>query len=1238
MQKPVRELRGLLTAYLKAGDRGAVVSDASLLTAGRVLDGTDKVLRDGPAGASRHGLGLAAAFFLLRSRELHCVHEHALAANFLNNGDEHWESLLAETYDCLVEHACRRLANGNPAALLGAECELEVELLERVHGALTGSGAPGTDGAAVYWLAQLRWHRFMMRVGEEAEDELTRALDGFAAVYMPGRTIVPPLVREYLQCLDPDSAPAGPAVSQRFRRSSADGVRRPEAARRVLVARVSRALFPGDSGDLALAAELIARASLTGALADVREAARLAEGVWQRGPGHAGEARAWAARLLVRAYCQISATTGDGALMEAALQVGQEAAGGADASTWQTWPLVTSLTLVLVEQATQDGNTRRLTQAVELVQQVSVATQARHESAGYKSDKQGDLFVESLFFTALLFKQHYDQTGDHSSLNTAAQYASAAASRGDASGRQRQQYGYSAAEILFASYQAGGSPDGLDNAITLVRGVLMSHGDSDGKPMIEERRFLAALLHARFGRDRQGRDQRENRKLLTELAREAGDYPDYPKLALLLTNAASAAASADSSPAEAREAASWAEQALALSQPGSAAAAGAHYAAGLAILALHKHQSASGELEDGIAHFQAAISLAADEDLRSGAAFQLARALLLRDGRIDQNDIDGLAQAGGTQGVHRHTLASMRAAALLETARGKPVPSSPERTAAVALLREIALAEDADTELRTMAARGWGHEALELGDHAGAATAFRSAIDAQPWQMWLAKTPGERLEQIRSLQGIGSIAATCAARAGMLEHSVESLERGRTIAWGQVMQMRSAARMAAEADAQLGGRFREALTAQEGFARYVAPESYTEAWSEVGAYLQHLTEPGPHPADLRLRLAQTWNEMVREARRLPGLEDVMRPPGAAQLRAAVQDGTVVLVNAHRRGSHALLVGHDRLDNVPLPGLEAEATARRVTDFTLALYALNASDVDYGPELRRHIAHTLDETCRWLWEAIAEPVLGRLGIVRPPHAGEAWPRIWWCPTGVLTGLPLHAAGTDGAPGSSVIDLVVSSYTVSLTALWQAPAPRRSSARSILVVSNDEVPGLPALPGIPREISSLKAKFPRRVTLLHGAQATRGAVVQQIPRHEWLHLACHASPGFDEHPPSLYLHDGRLRIERLGWTASDNAQLAYLSGCSTAEGAMAETDEAHHLAAALQAAGFPNVIGTIWSADDETGAVVATQFYDKLGRAETVSGRTVAEALHHTLRSVRDANLHAFQWAPYVHYGI
>ena len=343
--------------------------------------------------------------------------------------------------------------------------------------------------------------------------------------------------------------------------------------------------------------------------------------------------------------------------------------------------------------------------------------------------------------------------------------------------------------------------------------------------------------------------------------------------------------------------------------------------------------------------------------------------------------------------------------------------------------------------------------------------------------MWLAQTPGEQLEQIKSLQGIASIAATCAAQAGMLEHSVESLERGRTIAWGQVMQMRRAARLAAEANASLGERFREALSAQDGFARYVAPESFDRGLDRGSAPPRHLTESGPHPADLRLRLAQTWNEMVKEARRIPGLEDVMCPPGAAQLREAVQDGTVVLVNVAPARVTRAARGHDRIDNVPLPGLEVKATARRMADFTLALYALNASDVDYGPELRRHIARTLDETRRWLWEAIAEPVLGRLGIVRPPHAGEAWPRVWWCPTGMLTRPAPARRGNRRRPG-------VERHRPGSVLLHRLPDRPVAGAGAPPLVGNVDSggerqtrsPALPALHGISREISSPEGEVP------------------------------------------------------------------------------------------------------------------------------------------------------------------
>ena len=44
-----------------------------------------------------------------------------------------------------------------------------------------------------------------------------------------------------------------------------------------------------------------------------------------------------------------------------------------------------------------------------------------------------------------------------------------------------------------------------------------------------------------------------------------------------------------------------------------------------------------------------------------------------------------------------------------------------------------------------------------------------------------------------------------------------------------------------------------------------------------------------------------------------------------------------------------------------------------------------------------------------------------------------PRIWWCPTGPLAFLPLHAAGLHDSdePGTKIFDYVVSSYLPTIT---------------------------------------------------------------------------------------------------------------------------------------------------------------------------------------------------------------
>ncbi|CAG8697403.1 9223_t:CDS:1, partial [Acaulospora colombiana] len=55
----------------------------------------------------------------------------------------------------------------------------------------------------------------------------------------------------------------------------------------------------------------------------------------------------------------------------------------------------------------------------------------------------------------------------------------------------------------------------------------------------------------------------------------------------------------------------------------------------------------------------------------------------------------------------------------------------------------------------------------------------------------------------------------------------------------------------------------------------------------------------------------------------------------------------------------------------------------------------------------------------------------------PHP-DILPRIWWCATGPLAFLPIHAAGIydPGSVDSQISDYVISSYTPTLSALLES----------------------------------------------------------------------------------------------------------------------------------------------------------------------------------------------------------
>jgi intracellular sulfur oxidation DsrE/DsrF family protein len=132
-----------------------------------------------------------------------------------------------------------------------------------------------------------------------------------------------------------------------------------------------------------------------------------------------------------------------------------------------------------------------------------------------------------------------------------------------------------------------------------------------------------------------------------------------------------------------------------------------------------------------------------------------------------------------------------------------------------------------------------------------------------------------------------------------------------------------------------------------------------------------------------------------------------------------------------------------------------------------------------------------------------------------------PRIWWCPTGPLAFLPLHAAGIYGSarqPGSciSVMDFVVSSYTPTVRSLHDKfiASSNSSKCTNLLLINQPhwgDDSSLRSTGKETRDIEVLMEGTAVDVLLLDQSEATRESVKAGMKSHGWVHFACHGAQG-------------------------------------------------------------------------------------------------------------------------------
>lgn len=166
-----------------------------------------------------------------------------------------------------------------------------------------------------------------------------------------------------------------------------------------------------------------------------------------------------------------------------------------------------------------------------------------------------------------------------------------------------------------------------------------------------------------------------------------------------------------------------------------------------------------------------------------------------------------------------------------------------------------------------------------------------------------------------------------------------------------------------------------------------------------------------------------------------------------------------------------------------------------------------------------------------------------------------------------------------------------------------------AQNVLVVGNPTMPKvgdppeqLPSLPGSEQEALAIATLLNTKALI--GNQATKIAVLQQMPQAKIIHLATHGLlddfsggdiPGAVALAPSNN-DDGLLKASEI-LDLNLNAELVVLSACNTGRGRITG-DGVIGLSRSLFIAGVPSVMVTLWSVPDAPTAFLMTRFYHHL----------------------------------------
>ncbi|MEU5893517.1 CHAT domain-containing protein [Streptomyces sp. NPDC047461] len=876
---------------------------------------------------------------------------------------------------------------------------------------------------------------------------------------------------------------------------------------------------------------------------------------------------------------------------------------------------------VLHLHAGQSGDPAVLGRAVALAQQAVASTT--------DADPHRPKRLSTL---ALVLESRAIRTGARDDLDEAVRILRAVANARSADHPDRALHQANLGSVLRTCAELDGDPEIADEAVTASRAAVeaLAPDHTNRAGMLSN---LGAALITRFRHGGMLDDLAQavdcQRAALTVLP---ADHADRTTVLMNLGSTLLTRFETDGRPADLDDAVNAARKAVTLAAADHPDRALLLSTLGMTLLSRHEHHPGDAPMDGDAAlvHLREALDvLPTDHPDRAGHWSNLGLALLARFERdaMPEHLDDGVhacrqAVAAVDEDHPDATMYLVNLAAALFS-RCLLTGSGEDLRAVTEYDRRAARVAAGPPAMRLAAARQWAATAALAERWELAAAGHTTAVGLVGLVAPPAHTRSDTEHALRGMVGLGADAAAGCLHVGRTEDALTLWEQSVDVLTNRLLDARLDVTELRRAAPRLANRF-ETLRAELD----VAPPTGASQPGRGGATALRV--------DTRRRAAAELARVLDRIRVLPDFARFQLPPTTEELLATAVHGPVVVLTVSELRSDALILTPEGIEVVALPGVTPRAVQEQVEN---VLTYLDPDRPKPDAARRREERAAFEATLGWLWDGVTGPVLDRFDT--PPT------RLWWCPSGLLSMLPLHAAGhhstrEDTVP-RTVIDRVVSSYTPNLRALRHArrPRPGRDGDTPVraLGVAMPHTPDARAIPRAVAETDLLRSRTRADVMVLEGPQATRDRLLTDLPAFDWVHLACHAHGDLDAPSNSrLLVHDhlrAPLTVAEIVRLRLDRAEFAYLSACATSRRGTVLPDEAIHLAAAFQLAGFSHVVSTLWRVADRHALQVATEVYDALGAGGAADA---AHALHRATRHLRD-RWEGFPevWAAYIHMG-